>query len=180
MQKEESEMTSFNPQSLSQLDRSRFAGYKANLDFYNGTQWKETSKNRQLVFNYSKIAIDKLTSYLMQGLNFACEPVEDTDQAKAIAQAAEKTIYDVYAANNLQELDYETEIDAAILGDGCYKVTWDIQEKRTRITAPDLNGIYAWWLGDDPSKVWRVVSRYTLTVDEIEMLYQKKLPLGKK
>jgi hypothetical protein len=72
-------MTNFNIQSLAQLDRSRFAGYKANLDFYNGEQWADISlrsgtKNRQLVFNYAKIAIDKLTSYLTEGLNFACEP----------------------------------------------------------------------------------------------------------
>jgi len=173
-------MTNFNPASLSQLDRSRFASYKSNLDFYNGSQWKETSKNRQLVFNYARIAIDKLTSYLMQGLNFACNPIDTSPQAKTISQAAEAVVYDVYHQNNLQELDYETEIDAAILGDACYKVTWDVAEKRIRVTAPDMNGIYAWWLGDDLSKVWRVASRYQLTAEEIDMLYQHKLPLGKK
>ena len=82
-------MTNFNLQSLAQLDHSRFAGYKANLDFYNGEQWTEKSKNRQLVFNYVKIAIDKLTSYLTDGLNFACEPVEATEKAKELARAAE-------------------------------------------------------------------------------------------
>lgn len=164
---------SFNPQSLSQLDRSRFADYKSNLDFYNGEQWPERSKNRQLVFNYAKIAIDKLTSYLMEGLNFACEPREASDQAKALARGAEDTIYQVYQDNNLQELDYETETDAAILGDGCYKVTWDAQEKRIRVTSPDVTGLYAWWLGDDLSKVWRVASRYTLTKDEVDILYKR-------
>jgi hypothetical protein len=166
-------MSDFNPQSLSQLDRSRFAGYKANLDFYNGEQWTEKNNpsprsGRQLVFNYAKIAIDKVTSYLMEGLNFACEPVENQND---IARQAEQVVYDVYARNNLQGLDYETEIDTAILGDGCYKVTWDAQEKRIRVTSPDVNGIYAWWLGDDLSKVWRVASRYTLTKDELALLY---------
>lgn len=163
--------TNFTPQSLAQLDRSRISEYKANLDFYNGEQWTEKSKNRQLVFNYAKIAIDKLTSYLTEGLNFACEPAEDTEQAKQTARSAEKVIYDVYQANNLQELDYETEVDAAILGDGCYKVTWDAVEKRIRVTSPDVNGLYAWWLGDDLSQVWRVASRYTLTREEVEQLY---------
>jgi hypothetical protein len=168
----------FNPQSLSQLDRSRFADYKANLDFYNGEQWTEKSKHRQLVFNYAKIAIDKVTSYLMEGLNFACEPVENQTSniknQKDIARQAEQVIYDVYQANNLQGLDYETEIDTAILGDGCYKVTWDAVDKRIRVTSPDVNGIYAWWLGDDLSKVWRVASRYRLTKDELELLYQRQ------
>jgi len=167
-------MITFTPQSLAQLDRSRISDYKANLDFYNGEQWPEKSKSRQLVFNYAKIAIDKLTSYLMEGLNFACEPAEDTDKAKELARSAEKVIYDVYQANTLQELDYETEVDAAILGDGCYKVTWDAVEKRIRVTSPDVNGLYAWWLGDDLSKVWQVASRYQLTKDELDLLYQRK------
>jgi len=170
--------TTFTPQSLAQLDRSRISEYKTNLDFYNGEQWAEKSKNRQLVFNYAKIAIDKLTSYLTEGLNFACEPVENTDKAKELSRSAEKVIYDVYQANNLQELDYETEVDAAILGDGCYKVTWDAVEKCIRVTSPDVNGLYAWWLGDDLSKVWQVASRYQLTKDELALLYQK--PTDKK
>jgi len=168
----------FNIQSLSQLDRSRFAGYRANLDFYNGEQWVDKSKHRQLVFNYAKIAIDKVTSYLVEGLNFACEPAGDqassVKEQKEMARKAEQVIYRVYAQNNLQELDYETEVDAAILGDGCYKVTWDAGEKRIRVTSPDVNGIYAWWLGDDLSKVWRVASRYQLAKDELELLYQRK------
>jgi hypothetical protein len=187
-------MTTFNPSSLSQLDRSRFANYKVNLDFYNGEQWTDSSstgrtKNRQLVFNYAKIAIDKVTSYLVEGLNFACDPSTSsgqgrvdpsstgrTDQAKELSRQAEQVIYDVYQQNNLQELDYETEVDTAILGDGCFKVTWDSSqgEGRIRVTSPDVSGLYAWWLGDDLSKVWRVASRYTLTKDELELLYQKK------
>ena len=181
-------MTDFKIQQLSQLDRSRFADYKYNLDFYNGEQWTERSdpsrrSGRQLVFNYARIAIDKLTSYLMEGLNFACDPstssgqgwAEDTDKAKDTARAAEDVIYQVYAQNNLQGLDYETEVDAAILGDGCYKVTWDAVEKRIRVTSPDVNGLYAWWLGDDLSKVWRIASRYTLTQEEVEQLYKKTI-----
>jgi hypothetical protein len=180
-------MTNFNLQSLAQLDRSRFAAYKANLDFYNGEQWADSSlrsstKNRQLVFNYAKIAIDKVTSYLMEGLNFACEPSENqtsnikhqklsSKDQRDTARKAEKVIYDVYHQNNLQELDYETEVDTAILGDGCFKVTWDAQEKRIRVTSPDVTGLFAWWLGDDLSQVWRVASRYTLTREEVEQLY---------
>jgi hypothetical protein len=176
-------MKNFNPQLLSQLDRSRFAGYKANLDFYNGEQWAEKSdlsrrSGRQLVFNYAKIAIDKIASYLMEGLNFACEPSENqkinTKDLKDMAQKAEQVIYDVYLQNNLQELDYETEIDTAILGDGCYKVTWDAQDKRIRVTSPDVTGLFAWWLGDDLSKVWRVASRYILTAEELDQLYQRQ------
>jgi len=164
-------MTEFNPSHLNRMDTQRLANYRANLDFYQGSQWQQTSRHRQLVFNYAKVSIDKVTSFLMQGLNFACYPGEATDELKARSRRAEQLLRQVYEQNNLQQLDYETEVDTAILGDGCYKVIWDTDEKRVRITAPDVSGIYAWWLGDDTSRVWRVASRYQLTWDEIQMLY---------
>lgn len=74
-------------------------------------------------------------------------------------------------ADALEGLDFETELDAAILGDGCYKVTWDAEEQRVRVTAPDAQGMYAWWAGDDVSRVWRVASRYRLPSEEAAALY---------
>ena len=75
--------TSFNPSQLARMDTARLAAYTTNLNFYNGIQWEKSSRNRQLVFNYAKTAIDKLTSYLMQGLTFACYPTGNTDALKA-------------------------------------------------------------------------------------------------
>jgi len=163
----------FDPAQLSGLDRERFSSYKANLDFYNGSQWSTRSKNRQLVFNYARVAVDKVTSYLMNDLNFAFDPLPGGDPARA--KRAEDVVYQVLDQNNCLELDYTTEIDTAILGDGCYKVIWDAIEKRIRITAPDVNGIYAWWTGDDLSRIYQVASRYTLSADEIALLYKRTL-----
>ena len=75
--------------------------------------------------------------------------------------------------NDLQELDFETELDAAVLGDGCYKVTWEsaAMGPGVRVTSPDVQGLFAWWVGDDVAKVWRVASRYRLTAEETELLY---------
>src|SRR3972149_8437872 len=168
-------MTDFTPAQLARMDTQRLATYRTNLDFYQGSQWPTTSRNRQLVFNYAKVSIDKVTSFLMQGLGFACYSGEDTDELKARVRKAEQLLRQVYEQNNLQQLDWETEIDAAVLGDACYKVIWDAQERRIRITAPDVSGIYAWWLGDDISKVWRVASRYTLTQDEVQLLYGRAI-----
>ena len=178
-------MTDFNPSHLNRMDTQRLAAYRTNLDFYNGSQWQQTSparqgsaggRHRQLVFNYTKVSIDKVTSFLMPGLGFACYPLKaDSSQLTAVRKA-EQVLRQVYEQNNLQQLDYETEIDTAILGDGCYKVTWDTDERRIRVTAPDVSGIYAWWLGDDASRVWRVASRYTLTQDEIQILYGRATP----
>ncbi|MFC2001793.1 phage portal protein [Chloroflexota bacterium] len=158
---------------LSRLDTDRMKGYKELLDFYHGRQWegRERWGERRLAFNYAKVFIDKITSYLMSGINFAVDAVEDSDEARAGAQRVEAALYRVYEDNKLEQLDLETEIDCAILGDACYKVIWDGTEKKVKVTAPDAQGIYAWWLGDDTSQVWRVASRYSLSAEETELLY---------
>ncbi len=208
-------MKDFDISGLAQLDRGRFNAYRSNLDFYNGSQWAQKSRNRQLVFNYARIAVDKVTSYLMDGLNYSFEPLtENPDiigrdknviakgpdkigakqspgddaiarspdaigatkqpfdvKSREIAKRAEDLVYRVLDRNNCAELDYTTEVDAAVLGDGCYKVTWDALEKQVRITSPDAAGLYAWWTADDLSRLYRVASRYQLSRDEISLLY---------
>jgi len=164
------------PMQLARLDLDRVRGYKELLDFYRGCQWeaRERRGERRLTFNYARVFIDKITSYLMSGINFAIDAAEDSDEARTKAQKAEAALYRVYQDNNLEQLDLETEIDCAVLGDACYKVIWDTVEKRVRITAPDIQGIYAWWLGDDTSRIWRVASKYSLSAEEAELLYQAK------
>ena len=168
------------PAQLARLDLDRIKGYKELLDFYHGRQWEGREKygERRLIFNYAKVFVDKITSYLMSGINFAVDAVEDSDEARAGAQKAEAALYRVYEDNNLEQVDLETEIDCAIVGDACYKAIWDTTEKKVRVTAPDVQGIYVWWLGDDTSRLWRVASKYSLSAEETELLYQVK-PKGK-
>ena len=168
------------PTQLNRFDMDRMKGYRELLGFYQGLQWegRERRGERRLTFNYVKVFIDKITSYLMSGINFAVDAVEDTDEARARAQKAESALYRVYESNSLEQLDLETEIDCAIMGDACYKIIWDSAEKKVRVTAPDVQGIYAWWLGDDTSHVWRIASRYSLSSDETELIYGIK-PKGK-
>jgi len=40
--------------------------------------------------------------------------------------------------------------------------------------AMPVQGIYAWWWGDDISRVWRVASKYQLPTEEAELLYRVK------
>ncbi len=166
----------FNPAELSRRDMDRLRGYRELLDFYHGVHWegRERRGEKRLTFNYAKVFIDKVTSYLMSGVSFAVDPLEDSDEARARAQKAEAALYQVYEDNNLEQLDFETEIDCAILGDACYKVIWEQETRGVKITAPDVQGIYTWWAGDDTSKVWRVASKYSLTQDMVENLYKVK------
>ncbi len=121
---------------LTNRDIDRLKGYKELLDFYHGWHWegRERRGDKRLTFNYAKVFIDKVTSYLMSGINFAVDAVEDSDEARAKARKAEAALYQVYQDNNLEQLDFETEIDCAILGDACYQVIWDQETKRVRIT----------------------------------------------
>lgn len=170
----------FNPSELKRRDAERLKQYRELLDFYHGIHWdgRDRRNEKRLTFNYAKVFIDKVTSYLMSGVHYAVEPVEDTDGARVRAKKAETALYRVAEDNNLEQLDLETELDCAILGDACYKVIWDQETKRVIITAPDIQGIYTWWVGDDTSKVWRVASRYSLAPDVTETLYNVR-PGGK-
>ena len=159
---------------LARRDPERFKSYRTNLDFYHGIQWENRAirGEKRLTFNYSKVFIDKIASYLMSGAGFAVDPIVDSTEDKAKSLRAESALAKIYAANNLQQLELETEIDCAVLGDACYKVTWDAESAHVRITAPDIQGIYAWWSGDDMSRVWKVASKYRLSGEETGLLYQ--------
>lgn len=163
-------------QQIENLDRERIRRYQELLDFYQGKHWPGREKwgEKRLTFNYARIFVDKMTSYLMSGIGFTVETLEDTPEARTQAEQAEKALYQVYEANNLEQLDLETETDCAILGDACYKVVWS-PEDGVRITTPDVRGIYAWWMGDDISRIWRVASRYQLSEEEVQMLYRKQI-----
>ena len=161
------------PQQLLRLDISRLRAYRENLEFYQGRQWQEHQRRRErrLTFNYAKAVIEKTASYALSGVSFVVDPEDSSPEALERARRAERALREVYEANALDQLDFENEIDCSILGDVAYKVTWDPAEKRVRVSAPDVQGLYAWWLGDDPSRVWRVASRYVLSHEEAEMLF---------
>jgi len=170
----------FTPSQLERLDSERIRSYREMLDFYNGCQWGRRSSHneKQLTFNYTRAIIDKVTAYMMAGAHCKVEAIDDSQEAKDKALQAANALQQAYTENNLEQLDFDTETDCAILGDACYKVTWDTTTRSIRVTAPDISGIYAWWLGDDTSKIWRVASKYNLTNEEAELLYRIK-PAGK-
>jgi len=179
------------PQQLNQLDRDRFSRYRTLLKFYQGDQWLNTPYSqttvsapwleleneprypwlRRLTLNYAKVLIDKITAYTMAGFKIAVDPADQTKASADLAKRAEDALARINEANVLTAIDFDTEIDTAILGDGCYKVTWDPTTKDVRVTTPDVQGIFAWWLGDDTARLWRVASKYVLSAEEIEMLH---------
>ena len=81
------------PQQISRMDPERLRAYRENLEFYNGVQWacRSRSRERRLTFNYAKVFVDKVTSYLMSGLGFAIDPASAEDTEKS--RRAEDAIY---------------------------------------------------------------------------------------
>jgi len=129
------------PQKLARLDQERLRAYRENLEFYQGIQWPGPSRRRErrLTFNYARILVDKLTSYLMSGLTIAVEPSDLSPAAVERARRAAEVLLEVREQNNLEQLDFDTETDCAILGDGCYKIMWD--GTGARVTAPDVQAV---------------------------------------
>ena len=170
----------FKPGDLNRRDTDRMRRYRELLDFYQGTQWpgRERMGEKRLTFNYARVVVDKMASYLMSGVKYVVDPIEDVAQGREQARRAEAALQQVYDANGLEQLDFETEIDCAVLGDAVYKVIWDTETASVRVTAPDIQGVYVWQGGDDASKIWRVASRYFLDVDVAAMMYGIK-PKGK-
>ena len=151
------------PVVLHGMDGERLAGYRQNLRFYSGEQWSGRARRgeRRLTFNYAKALVDKVTGYLLTGAAVQVEG-DGTPEGSARARAAERAMRQVERENALAQLDFETELDCAVLGDGCYRVGWDSEARRVRVTAPDVQGMFAWRAPDDLSQVTAVATQYTL------------------
>ena len=161
------------PQQLGRMDAGRLRAYAELLSFYQGDQWPRQMRRRErrLIFNYAKAFVDKTTSYLMSSMHAVVDAEDDSPEAAERALRTERALREISEQNNLAQLDFDTELDAAVLGDGAFKVTWDSVERRVRVSAPDVQGLFVWWLGDDVTRVWRVASRYFMSADEVEIAF---------
>lgn len=148
------------PAELDRIDaerRRRYAGY---LAFYDGAHWQGRPRRgeRRLTFNYARAFVDKVVSYLLGGLAVQVDPADGADPAgRERARAAERALRAVEADQALAQLDFETELDCAVLGDAAYRVSWDSGQQRVRVTAPDVQGLFAWRRPDDlrePKQAW--------------------------
>ncbi len=163
----------FVPSSLDKRDSDRRERYRRNLGFYNGEHWsgRARGRERRLTFNYARAAVEKVTSYLMADIRSTVPTVDSSPEEQERARRAERLLADIAEANSLDQLDFDSEIDTAVLGDGAYKITWDENRGGVRITAPDVQGLHCWWVGDDVNRIRRIASRYTLDADEARELH---------
>ena len=153
------------PRTLAQRDRERLARYREFLDYYEGRRGAAPGgpRERSLSFNYARAFVEKGASYLMTSHRPTVVEV-----AGGSAAEAEQALLEIWEANDLERLDLESEFDTATLGDGAFKVSWDEQEQRVVVTAPDVQGLYVWWLGDDVRRIRRVAARYETPSEDAE------------
>ncbi|PPD58016.1 phage portal protein [Dehalogenimonas etheniformans] len=129
-------MNSFDFNSAANDRRRR---YRELLDFYHGRHWAGTRREeKRLTFNYAAAVVDKLTAYLVGGLSV--KAVSHDASAETVLKA-QRLLEKTGVGNNLDRLDYETEIDAAVLGDGCYRLGWDAASGTVRVTSPDIASV---------------------------------------
>jgi len=163
------------PQLLKNRDRDRLQQYTDALAFYEGKQWPaadpRTRSARRLTLNYVKTIINKTSTYVMQGARINAIPHSDSTEDVAAAAAVEAYLAQATDDNGLARLDLVTEVDAAVLGDAAYKVTWDPAEERVAVTAPDVRGLFPWPHPTDPTRYTRVAHSYTLPREDVIALW---------
>ena len=159
------------PSVLAQRDTDRLRRYREYLDYHEGRRGAPPRRGREraLVFNYARSIVEKGASYLVT----EHRPGVIAAPSDGVAEEAERVLAEAWDANDLARLDIETEVDTAVLGDGAYKVTWSEDEQRVVVSAPDVQGLFAWWAGDDVRRLTRVATRYALDIDEFAALYDR-------
>jgi len=150
-------------------DGARRARYREYLDFYEGSQWqgRPLPGERRLTINYARALVRKCVSYLFpEPVTVAVSPEGSDATARERARRAEEALARVYAENDLAAVDFDAAVDAAVLGDGAFKVVWDEAARRPAVTAVDVQGLSAWWEADDPRRLIRVVQK-TIVASEV-------------
>jgi hypothetical protein len=109
---------------------------------------------------------------------------EETTSSLADSPSSERSERAVLPAGNAVEallaefldeldadrLDFAIAIDAAVLGDGALKVTWDTRAGRPRLAVVDPATLLARWSPDTPTEAYRIQQRYTLPGEAVSAL----------
>lgn len=157
------------PLEPSAADRARWARYREYLAFWEGRQWPDRARpgETRLVLNYARALVRKVTSVLFS------RPVRYSVPDSA---AAERYLAQLAGESDWHGLDYAAALDAAVLGDAAFKVTWDQERRRPRVTAVDPAQLVVASRPDDLREVVALAHEYPLTLGAVEQVFGLKLP----
>jgi hypothetical protein len=161
-------------------DIQRMNRYREYLEFYGGNQWltRRRAGETRLVFNYARVLARKAVSYLMP-LPVTFDVLRGPDGTPDDAvRLAEQALNAVYSDHDQHTVDFQSALDASVLGDGAFKVTWSTRRAAPLVAPVDPATLWAWWEPDNPGEVYRVMQRYTLSGAEAERLFGRPGGLG--
>ena len=161
-------------------DTQRLNRYREYLDFYSGQQWigARRAGETRLVLNYARVLVRKAVAYLMPApISFDVLPGTSGASDDTI-RLAEQALAEVYDTLDQHAADIQSALDAAVLGDGAFKVTWSERRARPVIAPIDPSGLWAWWEPDDPQTIYRAVQRYHVLPEEAERLFGRPIDTG--
>ncbi len=153
-------------------DAARLRRYRQYQDFYEGRHFERPRNGRSaLVLNYARAIVDKGIAYLLgRGIGFGVVPTREGDvQEQQRAAEAEQLLYDVGWQNGAEAVDLQVAQNAAVLGDGVYKVLLDPALGRIRILSVDPRTFFPTWAGDDASTLRRVEVVYSLGAEDLAL-----------
>jgi Phage portal protein, SPP1 Gp6-like len=172
-------------------DSARWARYRRYLDFYEGEQWSERPApgDRRYIVNYSRLFTQKMASYLL-GKGYQTEVIANKSgkTAENRAREVEEMLAEVSADNALDLLDYDSAINAAILGDAGWKITLQpargstfypqgvgrpARAGRLTVRAVDMHGLSAKFRSDDLRQPLWVSHQYALSLTEAREMFGK-------
>jgi hypothetical protein len=162
-------------------DAARLMRYKQSLDFYNGKHdvGRLGIGARVIVGNYGAAFVRKSASYLFPGpVVVGVDAADKSAAGQGAADRAQKALVDVALSNRLDLADLGTAIDAGVLGDGAYKITWDDQGERVRMVPVDPHTLSITTAGDDVRRVVHVCQSYDAEAATAGALYAVDLPAG--
>lgn len=156
------------------LDAERMARYRQYLDFYHGLQWEGRRRRGEtrITANYARTLVRKAASYVFpRAVTFAVPPAVNPAAPEATCVAAALALNELSGELDLPSLDFETLIDSSVLGDGCFKVTWDAAAGRPLVTSIDPATLYCWTRPDNVRALTQVTQRYLLRAEQVAEVF---------
>lgn len=162
-------------------DSARLMRYKKYLDFDSGKHdvGRLGAGARAVVGNYARVFVRKAASYLFPApVIVGVDAPDGTAAGQAAADRAQRALAECGRWNDLDVTDLATAVDAGVLGDGAYKVTWDREYERVRVVPVDVQTLTVTTAGDDVRRVVGVRQAYTGEAESVGAMFGAALAPG--
>lgn len=135
---------------------ARQARYTENRRYYSGEHpIRRSRQTYRTERNYAALFVDTVAAHMGNArASFGDGPEAD---------ALEGFVAEALEAEDGELLDYDAETAASVDGDGCFKVTWDDQERRVRVARVDVSRVWARGRPDNPTEHETIAEQYELT-----------------